>query len=386
MEVNSFGTAVCSIEGVGCNFPEESCFCQCTGEGPCEYWGYNIWDGDSWIPHPAGGVGSSVISQTGAIEGLRWGLAGADFTPPLLTMPITNTHAAHNALTYLRSTQVLTNGGFGDSYPSMGAAMAIGANREDAADWSVTKDSPDLAGYLFANGTVYAGRNPGASGMVAVSSASTNSCQPIGFPDPASYYDSLIGAYSKHNGYNAWAMIGALSSGESVPSEAVQTLSDAQMPNGGWEWMKTFGTDTNTTSLAIQALIGAGKSVTSTEVISGLAFLKSVQNDDGGFTYVPASNVITDSDANSTAYSIQAIWAAGQNPMGADWTSAGGKTPIDFLLGMQLPDGSFEYLPGKGSDLLATQQAIPAMLGNPYPNGSGIEACPALYLPSVVSQ
>ena len=73
-----------------------------------------------------------------------------------------------------------------------------------------------------------------------------------------------------------------------MPAAAVQTLSDTQMPNGGWEWMETFGTDTNTTSLAIQALIGTGQSITSTEVISGLAFLKSAQNADGGFTYDPA--------------------------------------------------------------------------------------------------
>jgi hypothetical protein len=385
MEVSSFGTAICSIAGVGCNFPEESCFCQCTGEGPCRYWGYNIWDGDSWIPHPAGGVGSSVISKTGAIEGLRWGLAGADFTPPLLTTPATNAQAARSALTYLRSTQVVTEGGFGRPNASMEAAMAIGANREDAAGWSVTADSPTLAGYLMANGVSYAGENAAAAGKVAISSASTNACQPGGFPAPATYYDASLGAYSEHNGFNAWAILGALAVGDKVPDAAVQALRDTQKPNGGWEWMETFGTDSNTTSLAIQALVGTGQSVTSTEVISGLAFLKSAQNADGGITYQPNSAFNTDSDANSTAYAVQAIGAAGQNPMDPAWTSGAGKTPIDYLLDLQLSDGSFEWQPGTGTNLLATQQAIPALLGNPYPNGAGLEICDATYMPIVLA-
>ncbi len=385
MEVSGFGTAVCSIEGVGCNFPEESCFCQCTGEGPCRYWGYNLWDGDSWISHPDGGIDSSIISQTGTIDGLRWGLAGPDFTPPSLTTPATNAKAAQHALAYLRSTQVATDGSFGRPNGSMEAAMAIGANMEDATDWYVTAGAPTLAGYLMANGTPYAGENAAASGKVAVSSASTNACQPSGFPAPATYYDSSIGAYSEHNGFNAWAILGALSAGEMVPESAAQSLRDTQKPNGGWEWMETFGTDSNTTSLAIQALIGTGQSITSTEVISGLAFLKSAQNEDGGFTYAPNS-ANTDSDSNSTAYTVQAIWAAGQNPVDPAWISSDMKTPIDYLLALQLSDGSFEYQAGAGTNLLATQQAIPALLGSAYPNGSSIDVCDALYLPSAVTK
>ena len=375
VQMSDFGASVCSIQGVGC--PADDCFCQCNGGEVCEYWGYNYWDGNAWQGYQVG-ADSSVISQTGAVEGWIWGEFGD------VMSPATNAQAAQDALTYLHGVQVPVDGGFGAPNSSMEAAMAIGANREEASDWRVSRDSSTLAGYLLSNGAVYAAENAAASGKVAVSAASTDVCQPAGYAAPATYYDESIGAYSKHNGFNAWAMLGALAAGDDVPAAAVQTLIDAQLPDGGWEWMETFGTDTNTTSLAIQALIGAGQSISSTEVIDGLAFLKSAQNADGGFGYDPASTF--GSDGNSTAYSIQAIWAAGQNPMGPDWTSAGEKTPVDFLLSMQLPDGSFEYLPDTGTNLLATQQAIPALLGNPYPNGSGVDACDAFYLPSVVAQ
>jgi hypothetical protein len=370
-----FGPAVCSIEGVGC--PADDCFCQSS------YWGYNYWDDDVWKGYAAG-ASSSVISQTGAVEGWLWGEFGD------VMSPATNAQAAQNALTYIRSTQVITDGGFGTRSSSFEAALAIGANREDASDWSVmdesSANSSSLAGYILANGSIYAAEDAAASGKVTVSSASTSICQPASFAAPATYYDAALGAYSVHNGFNAWAILGALAAGEDVPPKAVQTLAGAQMSSGGWEWMAGFGADTNTTSLAIQALIGTGESITSTELISGLAFLKIAQNKDGGFTYDPVSTFGTDSDANSTAYSIQAIWAAGQNPTGPDWTSTNDKTPIDFLLSLQLSDGSFEWQPDTGTNISSTRQAIPALLGSHFPMSGSLEMCDTIYLPRFVVQ
>ncbi len=57
---------VCSIEGVGC--PADDCFCDPDGK----FWAYSQWNGSDWEPSMVG-AGSSVISQTGAVEGWRWG-------------------------------------------------------------------------------------------------------------------------------------------------------------------------------------------------------------------------------------------------------------------------------------------------------------------------
>ncbi|MCJ7621651.1 MAG: hypothetical protein MUP64_15680, partial [Anaerolineae bacterium] len=33
------GAAICKIGNDGCDYPEpDSCFCECTGEPPCQYW------------------------------------------------------------------------------------------------------------------------------------------------------------------------------------------------------------------------------------------------------------------------------------------------------------------------------------------------------------
>ena len=93
----SFGDAVCSIGGVGC--PADDCFCS------ANYWSYWYWDGADWQGYSVG-AGSSVISQTGAIEGWRWGQFGDTL------LPITPTIQAHTALEWLTPRQTIT-GDFG---------------------------------------------------------------------------------------------------------------------------------------------------------------------------------------------------------------------------------------------------------------------------------
>ncbi|MFG2723434.1 prenyltransferase/squalene oxidase repeat-containing protein [Streptomyces sp. NPDC048416] len=101
--------------------------------------------------------------------------------------------------------------------------------------------------------------------------------------------------------------------------------------------------DTNATSAAVQALVAVGGHTDA--VKKGVAWLKSVQQDDGGWPYAPGMG---GSDANSTAIVIGALAAAGEKP--ADVKSAkGGKSPFDALLTFALPcDGSSAGSEGAG--------------------------------------
>ena len=121
----------------------------------------------------------------------------------------------------------------------------------------------------------------------------------------------------------------------------------------------------------------------------GLPTSKSAQNDDGGFAYAVEGSVPGDSDANSTAYVVQALAAAGQDIYSAAW-QVNGKGPIDYLLSLRQADGSFAWQAGSGPNLLATQQVIPALLERAQPigplvpaGGSAAAACPALFLPGI---
>jgi hypothetical protein len=174
-----------------------------------------------------------------------------------------------------------------------------------------------------------------------------------------------------------------LALGEEVPDIAFKFLKELVQEDGGWEFDDGFGSDTNTTALVIQALIAAGEDPDSSLITRAFEYLKSAQNEDGGFPYDPDSTWVPESDTNSTAYVVQAILTAGQNPQSKEWMMEDGN-PLVFLLGMQLPDGSFEWQPGFGSDGFATQQAIPALLGRTYPLQVGeLEVCTVVFMPVI---
>lgn len=74
-----FGAAICSIEGVGCDYPAESCFCQCAGGATCNYWSYWLQSRDgSWTSSHVGASTSRV--RDGSVNGWAFGDGSA---PPL---------------------------------------------------------------------------------------------------------------------------------------------------------------------------------------------------------------------------------------------------------------------------------------------------------------
>ncbi|MEU6381391.1 prenyltransferase/squalene oxidase repeat-containing protein [Streptomyces sp. NPDC046909] len=118
--------------------------------------------------------------------------------------------------------------------------------------------------------------------------------------------------------------------------------------------------DTNSTAAAVQALA----TVTSQHedaVRKGLAWLKSVQNEDGGWGYTAGGAT----DANSTSVVIDAILAASMTGTGSMKSfEKDGKTPSDALLKLALPctgdGGAFAYQPDKKGKLVANADATAA--------------------------
>jgi len=349
----SFGPGVCAIEGIGC--PADNCFCD-----PNRYWGYSYWDGAAWQAYPVG-VGQSIISSTGVIEGWRWGEATRAQTPA------TQAIAAANALAWLRGQQDVNSGGYGDSLGgAVEVLLALGANGERSADWTPAAGSPTLADFVRLRATKFSRAGAAEAGKLALASTATSGCRTVRSLQPTDYYSETLGAFAAGNGFNAWAILGAVALSKTVPAPAVDALAAQMLPSGGWEWQAGFGPDTNTTALAVQTLVATGRPLTSTAIISGLAFLKSGQLANGGIVYDPASPTLG-ADANSTAYTVQALLAAGVDPAGAAWTTADGATPITFLLRLQQPDGGFAWQAGTRSNLLATTQSVTALLGRAYP-------------------
>ncbi|MET9659648.1 prenyltransferase/squalene oxidase repeat-containing protein [Streptomyces sp. NPDC006510] len=115
--------------------------------------------------------------------------------------------------------------------------------------------------------------------------------------------------------------------------------------------------DTNATAAAAQALVEVGGHRET--VNNSVRWLKSVQNEDGGWGYTAGAP----SDANSTSLVIGALARQGQRL--TDITTPGGRTPYDPLLALAIPcggedGGAFAYQPDKKGKLAANADATAA--------------------------
>ncbi len=127
--------------------------------------------------------------------------------------------------------------------------------------------------------------------------------------------------------------------------------------------------DTNQTGAAVQALAALGGR--SDVVQKAMTWLKSVQNDDGGWSSMAGAP----SDANSTSVVIGALAAAGEKPASVT-SKKGNKTPYDALLALQLgcdakegERGAFAFQPKDGAlapNAYATSAAALGALGKGF--------------------
>jgi prenyltransferase beta subunit len=281
------------------------------------------------------------------------------------------------ALDYLQ-TQQNADGGFGSGFSpdstvgsTADAVLAIIAGGGDPASFAQNGNTPltylaeqagsvstsgDLAKLIMA--AVTAGENPrelGGVDSVARLEGTIDAGGRIG-TDNDTFVSHLL------------AVLALRSVERPVPEAAVTYIEEVQQEGGGWAWDGTAETpaDTNTTAFAVQALAAASQTGESEAISQAMDYYQGIQNEDGGWPYQSPSDFGTDTDANSTALTIQAILAAGQNP--ADWTAGAGQDPVSALESFQNQSGAFAWQAAAPDDnLLATVQAIPALAGETLP-------------------
>jgi hypothetical protein len=180
----------------------------------------------------------------------------------------------------------------------------------------------------------------------------------------ASYGISETGQYGPDAIGHAFSILGLKAAGVEPNPAAIQRLLTLRTPEGGWAFAGAGKPDTNTTSVAVQALLATGSQPADPPLQKALAYLLSQRNNDGGYPYQQGGDFGSDSDANSTAYVSQALTALGAN---SDTASTNA-----FLLTLQNPSGAFVYQKTQPDDNPgATYQVVPALLGatliNPRP-------------------
>ena len=115
------------------------------------------------------------------------------------------------------------------------------------------------------------------------------------------------------------------------------------------------------TAAVVQALVAAGHRHGPT-VRHAVRFLVAQQNPDGGFPLQPRGP----SNAQSTAWAIQALIAAGRDPDRV--RREGSRTPLQYLYSLTVGDGSVRYSrTSTQTPVWVTAQALVAMKGRAFP-------------------
>jgi prenyltransferase beta subunit len=126
-----------------------------------------------------------------------------------------------------------------------------------------------------------------------------------------------------------------------------------QTKAGGFGWFVHGQADSNDTAAALEALRVAG--VHGRPVTRAVKFLRTFQRSDGGFELTHGRG----SDAQSTAWAIQGLVAAGVAPP---------RSSFAYLAKLRQPDGSYRYSAKYvTTPVWVTSQVLAALAKKPFP-------------------
>lgn len=186
------------------------------------------------------------------------------------------------------------------------------------------------------------------------------------------YYDGVQMGDATLLNDDVWSILALASIKEAGSVEAIAAkdfLLANQNADGGWGYLVGGSSGSNDTAAAIMALREMGLDANSAVITNAIAFLHTMQNDDGGFMNDPAWG--TDSDSGSDAWVISAIYKVGQDP--ANWLK-NGNNPLAHMLSLQdSADGGFWWVDPSGSPAFNNKAMTPyvviALTGKSFPIG-----------------
>lgn len=144
----------------------------------------------------------------------------------------------------------------------------------------------------------------------------------------------------------------------------IASILEKELPTGGFALSGSVA-DPDVTAAALQALSNYSSRTDVKQVVDrGLAFLSSVQTNNGGFSGWTTGGT---ENTESIVQVILALTSLGINPAEdirfIKTDEKGQKNnPLDALKAFRIKDGSYRHIPEGGSDLMATEQALLALV------------------------
>jgi hypothetical protein len=160
----------------------------------------------------------------------------------------------------------------------------------------------------------------------------------------------------------AFAVLALRAAGTEPPAATIGWLTRQQDADGGFNFAGRGGqSDPDDTGAALEALAGSGGAAAAHARAGAVRFLRAQQDADGGFASLPGAG----SNAQSTAFAVQGLLAAGVDPGSV---RRRGASPLDYLRSLVAADGHVRY--SRGTDqtpVWVTGEALMALDGKALP-------------------
>jgi energy-coupling factor transport system substrate-specific component len=159
----------------------------------------------------------------------------------------------------------------------------------------------------------------------------------------------------------AFGLLALRSASAAIPAASTAWLVRQQDGDGGYGFAGAGSTsDSDDTGAVLEAL--AGQPGAATARARAVGYLRGHQDGDGGFASQPGMG----SNAQSTAWAVQGLVAAGVNPAGLH--RHGAPSPLGYLRSLIGSNGSVDYARGqRETPVWVTGEALMALQGRPLP-------------------
>jgi hypothetical protein len=157
-----------------------------------------------------------------------------------------------------------------------------------------------------------------------------------------------------------------------APPELLRSIVDylrtKQMPNGGWSWNASPGApaDTDMTGSVVAAFCAAGVSPGDSDLDQAIALLHTLQDPATGGFIAPPEAFGIGVNTDTTAWVTSGLIQCGIDPQGPEWTTAQGRTPLDYLVSMQRPDGHFDWTEEFAGGAFETYSSVRPLAGEAF--------------------
>ena len=157
-----------------------------------------------------------------------------------------------------------------------------------------------------------------------------------------------------------------------APPELLRSIVDylrtQQKPDGGWSWNASPGApaDTDMTGSVVAAFCAAGVGPGDGDLDEALALLHTLQDPASGGFIAPPEAFGIGVNTDTTAWVTSGLIQCGLDPQGAEWTTAQGKTPLDYLASMQQPDGHFDWTEEFAGGAFETYSSVRPLAGEAF--------------------